>query len=222
MPAGITGARWRLWTLAAALALATAPVCTASSSDAAGSAVRGAAKMQQKARSKASSKLTSKAKAAIKILFATTPSDAVHSTCLAAIRRGMETLDFAAGCRQEFAEAAAERDCDEFAGRAEEAHEQGYLKDGHLLCGRLVQEHSTRSGQPVADYYTGDQASASSSNSAASSEGSLGAAFAKLVPGLLGSSAPATPAAAATSGSTGGPAKSNIWAEMAALLHGTG
>lgn len=216
--------RWLRAAAAAILACALVPLGEAVSTDAVSASVRGTAKVRSKAKAKIK---RHKARLGSKALFAAAPSDSLLSSCMAAIHRGAQASaggDFAGACRQEFADAPA-MDCEEFAGRAEEAHEQGYLTDGRLLCGRLVQEHSDRSGQPLADYYAGGNG-ASTTAATASSEGGIGAAFAKIIPAIA-SGATSSPAAAASASLTGtgpaGPSVNNrIWAEMAALLHGTG
>jgi len=120
-------------------------------------------------------------------IFENISRQSVFATCLRALQRSqrlplrkkVEPSSFASICADEFFGAQAmptalqmklpqkpgpsygEFDaCAEFAGRAKEAKEQGYLGDGLLLCGRLVREDAAETRQPVSAYLPSEDSAA--------------------------------------------------------------
>jgi len=85
------------------------------------------------------------------------PSTALFGSCLQAVRQGSSAQGaYANSCETAFGAVApglvAKDDCSEFAGRALEAKELGYLGGGELLCGRLAKEHAVRTKRSLASY----------------------------------------------------------------------
>lgn len=85
------------------------------------------------------------------------PESLLFGVCLQAVTRGTaKGGDWKAACMDSFGSSPDQPDvsaqCAKFAGRAEEADEQGYLGTGTLLCSGLVKERSLATGSPLATY----------------------------------------------------------------------
>jgi len=91
-------------------------------------------------------------------IFASVKANALFGACVQTLKNAaVPGTSFLEACSKTFSAAVASQssladDCAELGGRAAEASSQGYLNDGRLVCGLLVREHASVSGNSLAGY----------------------------------------------------------------------